>query len=99
MITKEECLPGTRVIVNDKVSKTNKDLGATNNGIILHLFHVEGLHYDTPVEEAEPGRVLTILSKPKKIGESGVQVKVDIGDGNVYAAFWSAFKFKVNLRD
>jgi len=44
------------------------------------------------------GTELEVLGKPKRVGESGVQVKFKVkGDETIYASWWICFKHKVDL--
>lgn len=92
MITKEKCVPGTVVIVNDRPLKWN--LGCNDNG--LSCFP------DTDswkFIEMLPGVGLEILKGPHKSKQGGgVQVHFRIvGDDTlVFGAHWVCFKHKVD---
>jgi len=100
MIEKSECLPGNLAIVNSKISKWNVELGAKNNGLFAFEFNKGGgfnvgdRSYEIPVETK-----IEILSKPKRIDGSGVQVLFKIeNDDTVWSSWWVVFKHKVDYK-
>jgi len=98
MIKKEDCLPETLVIVNNKVTKWNLFMGTSSNGLVAFPFNINGVLMGNEVE-IKPGTILSILSKPKKFNENGNQVKFRVkGDGSntVYSSWWICFKHKVD---
>ncbi len=97
MITKENCNLNVRVVVNDKATKWNSNMGTSQNGLVCFVFKHDGVIMSDELEVI-PGTKLTILSKPKRFNESGNQVKFKIdGSEIVYSAWWVAFKHKVDL--
>ena len=98
-LNKENCIPGTRAVVNDKKSKWNEDIGATKNGLVCFPFAKDSINGTLMGQEGEliPGTQITILSKPKRFNENGNQVKFTIdGDTTVYSAWWICIKAKVD---
>lgn len=70
MITKEECTPGTIVIVNSKKSNTNSELGARNDGLVCFSWSLSGcISIGDPQFEILPGTEIEILSNAKKVVE------------------------------
>lgn len=97
MITKEQCIPGTRCIVNHKRTKWNEDIGAHQNGLVCFLFDNRGVTLGDEMELL-PGSVIEILSSPKRVAESGVQVKFKIeGSEKIMAAWWICIKSKIDI--
>lgn len=94
MITKEQCVVGTKVVVNNQKSKWNIDLGSTRNGIVNKVFNdnVFGVN-----KEVVPGTTLTIVSKPKKRNNINTVLFTIEGDDTVYSTYWICFKSKVDL--
>jgi hypothetical protein len=98
MIKKEDCLPETLVIVNNKVTKWNLFMETSANGLVAFPFNINGVLIGNEVE-IKPGTILYILSKPKKFNENGNQVKFRVkGDesNTVYSSWWICFKHKVD---
>jgi hypothetical protein len=98
MIKKEDCLPETSVIVNNKATKWNSSLGTKINGLIAFVFDPNGVLMGDEVE-IKPDTILLILSRPKNFNESGNQVKFRIKDdesNTVYSSWWICFKHKVD---
>ena len=94
---KTECLPGTHVIVNEKVSKWNVSTGATKNGLVAFLFNPKGTRFGDEIE-IQPGTKLELLSKPKRFNANGNQVKFKIdGDDRVFSAWWCCIMHKVDI--
>jgi hypothetical protein len=95
-VEKDVCLPGTKVIVNDKFIKWNSELGAKNNGLFAFIYKMtrpSDKNFEIPV-----GTVLEILNKPKQYQEAGVQIPFKIeGDERIFASYWVNFKHKVDL--
>ena len=97
MIEKFQCTEGKMVIVNNKVSKWNVDLGAKNNGLAAFEFKKSGWGMGDQTYEIPVGTELEILGKPKRIPESGVQIQFKIeGESIIFAAWWIVFKHKVD---
>jgi hypothetical protein len=99
MITKEQCLPNTRVVVNEKYVKINKQLGATSNGLFAFSFQDGGgITTKTPIITITKGCIITLLSKPKMFNGNGNQVLIELdGSGVVWSTYWSCLKSKVDL--
>ncbi len=96
MIQKQECLPHTKVVVNDKTNKWNTSMGTSLNGLVAFKFNIKGVLMDDEFE-IKQGTVLEIISKPKRYNESGNQIKFKIeGIDEVFAAWWICFKHKVD---
>lgn len=97
MITKEQCIPGTKCIVNQKRTKWNEGIGSCHNGLICFLFDNRGVTLGDELELL-PGSIIEILSTPQRTYESGVQVKFKIeGTETVMAAWWTCIKPKVDI--
>lgn len=97
MIEKNQCIENTEVIVNDKLTKWNVELGTKNNGLICFPFNKEGTLFGQEIE-ISVGTKLTILSKPKKFNGNGNQVKFKIENNDtIWSSWWVCFKHKVNL--
>ena len=97
MIDKEQCLPGVRVIVNEKKTKWNEFLNIIHNGLICFPFSEQGT---LPGNEIEliPGTEIEIISKPKRFNDNGNQVKFKIiNNDNILSTWWVSFKHKVNI--
>jgi hypothetical protein len=96
-LTKENCLPGTKAIVNDRKSPLNESFGATRNGLVCFPFNPEGVLIDEEIELL-PGAPITLQSPPKRFNGNGNQVKFTIdGSSIIYSAWWSAIKAKVDI--
>lgn len=97
MITKEQCIDNTVVIVNAKVTKLNSEIGAKNNGLVCFPFNKNGTLMGEE-KELPVGTKLIILSKPKRFNGNGNQVKFKLeNDSTVLSAWWICFKHKVDL--
>lgn len=97
MIKKEQCVPGTRCIINQKKTKWNEDMGTTQNGLVCHVFDKSGVLMSSE-RELLPGTCIEIIAPPKRIGESGVQVRFKFdGNDTLMAAWWVSFKHKVDI--
>ena len=99
MIKKDQCIPGNIVVVNQKKSKWNEDLGTENNGLISYDWTPSGAFCigDT-MHEVQPGTELEILAKPKRVANSGVHVKFKIvGTDKIFAAWWICFTHKTDM--
>lgn len=97
MITKEQCTPGTKCIINQKRTKYNEQIGAQQNGLICFQFDKHGV---IPGNEIEllPGSIIEIISSPKRVGESGVQLKFKVeGNDTIMAAWWICIKSKADI--
>lgn len=98
MVTKETCIPGTKVVVNDVVCKWNIKMGTQHNGLDAFPFNDDGV-YDGEEFEVLPDTVLIILSPPKKFGGNGNRVKFRFeNDDKVLSSWWTCFKNKVNIQ-
>ncbi len=99
MIKKEQCIIGTKVKINDKISRFNNGVGAKHNGLICMVFNKDGvLSFSGQEREVFPGVILTIQSKPKRFNGNGNQIKFTIEeDETLYSAWWICFKSKVDL--
>jgi hypothetical protein len=96
MINKNECLPQTKVVINNKQSKWNESMGTSVNGLVGFFFKKDGVIMGEEFE-IEPGTVLEILGPPRKSNESGTIVKYTIdGSKTVFASWWVTFKHKVD---
>jgi len=100
MIKKEECIPGTIVIINSKKSKWNEDLGSRHNGLLGFDWTSKGsVSVGDSLTEVLPGTEIEILSKPKRVGETGVQVKFKVvGEERLLAAWWICVLHKVDIK-
>lgn len=99
MITKEQCLVGTKVKVNHTKTRWNTEMGTKNNGLVCFPFKKLGVHIDEEME-LSPDSVLVIQSKPKKFNGNGNQVKFTIeGSDTIMSAWWICFKHKVDIVD
>jgi hypothetical protein len=97
MITKEQCIPGTKCIVNQKKTRWNEDIGTIQNGLVCHIFERDGVTIGNE-KELIPGSFIEIIAPPRRIGESGVQVRFKIeGSDTIMAAWWICFKPKVDI--
>lgn len=97
MITKEQCIVGTKCIINSKKSKNNQNLGSKQNGLMCHVPENNGISIDTEKELAV-GTLIEILSEPKPFGNSGIQIKFKVQDSNeIFASWWSPFKQKIDI--
>ena len=101
MIKKPDCLPGTLAIINEKKTKWNEEMGTQHNGLTCFDWDPKGsVSVDDPLHEILPGTLIEILSKPKRVGQTGVQVKFKImGEEKLYAAWWICFLHKVDQVD
>lgn len=98
MISKENCKPGTRVVVNEKETKWNSSMGTASNGLLCFIFHEHGALPGNEIE-LQPGTEIEILSTPKRFNENGNQVKFKYGNyETVMSAWWCNFKHKVNQK-
>jgi hypothetical protein len=98
MIKKADCLPGTFVTVNEKKTKWNEELGSQHNGLVCYDWTPQGTFAigDT-MHEIPPGTQIEILSKPKRVANSGVHVKFKIsGQEKLFAAWWICFLHKTD---
>jgi hypothetical protein len=93
MISKEECLPSTIAVVNDKELKT---LGS-GTSLPTFPFRTTGMR----IEEEfyiRPGTKIEIVSKPTKFGGNGNRVKFKVeGNDTILSSWWIIFKSKVNI--
>lgn len=97
MISKEQCTESTHVVINNKVTKWNSEMGTTNNGLVYFPFNKEGVLIGEE-KELSVGTKLIILSKPKRFNGNGNQVKFKLeNDNTVLATWWVSFKHKVDL--
>jgi hypothetical protein len=97
MIKKEQCLPGTRCIVNSKMTNWNVLYSTSYNGLVCHVFDEEGLTINGRCELI-PGSVIEIIDQPKRYNGGGAQVKFKIEDSEtVMSAWWSCFKPKIDI--
>jgi hypothetical protein len=104
MVTKEQSLIGTEVVINDKKTEWNVSCGCKNNGMLAEKQVGKVLFGETQYEFL-PHTTLVIVSKIKRLqGYSakyiGFNVKgVDgINEKDVFYSFWINFKHKVNLK-
>ena len=97
-IKKAECLPGTTVVVNEKKSKWNEELGTKHNGLLAHDWNPAGnLMIGDQIHEILPGKEIEILAKPRKVQNSGVHVKFKIaGEDKIFTSWWICFLNKVD---
>lgn len=94
MIEKEKCVPGTKLVVNNKVLKSNNDHfwnEKHNNGLYAYPEEDRWGNREIPV-----GTVITILTQPKG---TSANVTFKTPDGKEYMSFWSSFKSKVDLAE
>lgn len=99
MIKKPDCIAGTMVIVNNKKSKWNEDLGSRHNGLISYDWTPSGaFRIGDDIHEINPGTEIEILEKPKRVTNSGVHVKFKIpGEDRIFTAWWICFLHKVDV--
>ena len=99
MIKKSDCNIGVISIINEKKTKWNEELGAQNNGLVSYDWTPTGTFcIGDDVREIVPGTEIEILSKPKKVLNSGVHVKFKItGEDKIFAAWWICFLHKVDI--
>jgi len=97
MIEKHECLTGVTGVVNNRPSKWNQEMGAKNNGLVCFVFKQDGFSVGDKEYEVPVGTNIEVVVKPKRIGESGVQVRFKVeGDETILAAWWVVFKHKID---
>jgi hypothetical protein len=97
MITKEQCIENTTVVVNNKITKWNSIMGAEDRGLICFPFSKEGQIVGEE-KEIPVGTKLIILSTPKRFNGNGNQVKFKLKNNKtILSAWWASFKHKVNL--
>ena len=98
MIEKEKYAKDVEVIINDKKTKWNQEAGCVNNGLLGFLFNKSGFSICDKVYEFTPFTILILQGKPKRIGQSGVQIlyKIKGEDDTIYASWWINFKHKVD---
>lgn len=97
MITKEQCLPNTIVVVNDKITQWNKTLGTKMNGLNCFPFSELGVFAMNEDYELPVNTVLVILSKPTEFNGNGNQVKFKIQNTDeILSSWWNCIKHKVN---
>jgi hypothetical protein len=99
MVNREQCIPGLKVIVNDKIIKWNTSMGTEKNGLMCFQPHSSGGHMiGDPEFEILPGTELELLSKVKRFGVGGIQVRFKIiGSDQILSAWWICFKHKINI--
>jgi hypothetical protein len=101
MISKQRCLPNTNLIINDKITKWNQEMGTAHNGLVCFPYSAKGCLMGDEMELL-PGTVITIIGGPRKYNENGNQVKFIInGDTSkptkIMSAWWVSFKHKVDI--
>lgn len=92
MIEKEKCVPGTKLVVNNKVLKSNNDHfwgDPHNNGLWAIPQENYNRNHEIPI-----GSVIKVLTQPKG---TSADVTFETEDGKKYMSFWSSFKSKVDL--
>lgn len=113
MISKEQCIPGNIVVVNNKNTKDNlaminyeRSMGKPTTPFLLELGLQAHLMPSTKIEcisyypstTIKPTTQLEILSKPKKDQCGAAHVQYKIvGKDQVYATFYTVFKYKVDM--
>jgi hypothetical protein len=98
MITKEQCVSGVKVTINNKVTRWNQNMNTKNNGLICFEFSEYGVLPGNEIE-ISPNTEIEILSKPKRFNENGNQVKFKYGNSEtIMSAWWCNFKHKVDLK-
>ena len=99
MVEKEQCSKDVEVIVNDKKTKWNLEMGCENNGLMSFSFKKSGFMLSDKSYEIPPFTYLILQGKPKRVGESGVQIlyKIKGDDDTIYASWWINFKHNVDL--
>lgn len=96
MVKKEECIPGTKAIVNRKPSKWNQEIGA-KQGLVCWKYKKEGV-YPGCEKELPPDSKIEILGPPKRLNGNGVQVLFKVeGDDTLMSSYWVCFKHKIDL--
>lgn len=92
MIEKEKCVPGTKLVVNNKVLKSNNDHfwnDSHNNGLWAIPQQNRKDSHEVPV-----GTIITVLTQPKG---ASADVTFKTEDGKTFMSFWSSFRSKVDL--
>ena len=98
MIKKDQCEIGVNVVVNNKVTKWNTEMNVPNNALMGFVFNAEGHSLCSGEVGINVGTQLELLGKPRRVHDSGVQIKFKIqGDETIYASWWICFKHKVDL--
>lgn len=94
MFKKEDCVIGTKGVVNSKISSWNIQLGSKNNGLICFEFTNDGVVLDSEIE-LPPNTEIEIQSPPKRISSNGSLIQFKVND-KIMSAWWICFKQKVN---
>ena len=94
MIEKSKCIPGQIVIVNNKITKWNVELGMTNNGLCSITDTMLG---QTNTQELLPGTKLRIVNGPKRRNYTTLIEYNVLGQSYNRFSYWISFKHKVDI--
>ena len=98
-IKKDNCIVGTKIIVNDKVTQWNDNVMSENqNGLHAWKYDKSGHKIGDPECQIPPSTVLEITDKVKR-RKNGTSVLFKLqNEDTIYESYWCCIKPKTNLK-